>query len=180
MNKQRLGKEVEPQIEELVQRAEKAVGVLERKEVQLKRKVCLISHLSQSRAGPSGDPLRLTDGHIAFRTWAAHQPGAVIYWASTNRPCRPSRTASKTDSSGGTQAGHAAWSEGEVEAGVERARGDGVGQLLAAGQRSGREGTAQDWIGRPSLTAAFPESEIKKVMRLCSFLVLVKIANSAV
>lgn len=127
MNKQRLGKEVEPQIEELVQRAEKAVGLLERKEVQLKRKVRLISHLFQSRVGPSGGPLRLTDGHISFGTWAAHQPGAVVYWASTNRPCRPSRTASKTDSSGGTQAGHAAWSEGEVEAGVERARGDGVG-----------------------------------------------------
>lgn len=54
MNKQRLGKEVEPQIEELVQRAEKAVGLLERKEVQLKRKVRLISHLFQSRAGPLG------------------------------------------------------------------------------------------------------------------------------
>ena len=38
-NKQRLGNEVEPQIEELIQRADRAIGVLERKEVGLKRKV---------------------------------------------------------------------------------------------------------------------------------------------
>lgn len=117
-NKQRLGKEVEPQIEELVQRAERAVGVLERKEVGLKRKVRDVLLLVGVRVLPDGSrgaareslarssKLRLTGlsllslapvsppaAQLANPALVSHPPAPTTSAPSIHRSARPRPTA---------------------------------------------------------------------------------------